>query len=408
MPLLDMRSALFGTYRPISAGYLTNLSADIFKFTAIVLVTIEAVYLSNVILSRVLAELLALNAGARSIALVVLYSIPNGLFIALPTALLIAVYIVVLRRRENQEFKIFAGFGYSVRALYVTAVTIGFAGAMLSLALSGFVEPAAKFRLATTLEGVAHQAIRDGELKSGRFYEVDDTTLFAASGDFSDGAGDVFLLQNGPHNVSKVIVASKLVKPRLREQDGFGLLLSDVSIYEFSDRLGPLTADRSWKSSSGCETCDRPPQSPPLRYMHVEQFYMGLPEVSATLKRDWRHPREANFIELFSAANWEAEHVEVLGERMLRAILCLITPLLALVAVALTSKSTLLFSLPITSALVLLLSFFASNNIGLISQFGIGVMATALLGGATVFAGVLIILVEKLNSYFIRAIGVSL
>ncbi len=402
-----MIPASFGVRRPVSLGYLASLSADIFKITLIVLVTIEALFLSDVIVSRVLPELLSLGAGIGSIALIVLFSVPNGLFIALPTALLVGVYIVVLRRRENQEFKIFAGFGYGPRTLSLTAVTVGLTGAALSLALSGFVEPVSRYLLVTTLEGVAHQAIRDGDLASGRFYQVGDTTIFAASGHLKTVAGDVFMHQKRSDDLGRVIVASRLFNPKIGEQNQFGLLLNDVNVYEFSDRAGERKAKTAQKREPGCVDCDQKDILPPLKYMYVDKFYMDLPKVSAEVTRNWRHPRETNFIDLFSVAEWDARHVEVFGERLLRSVLCLLTPLLALVAVAVTTKATLLFALPAASAGVLFLSFFASNNVGVISQYGLGGAVAILLGGAIAMAAVLIVLVWKLNGRFIGSIGIS-
>ena len=204
-----MISVSHSAHRPVSLLYLANLSADIGKITLIVLITIEGLFVSDIIVSRVLPELLAHGSGISTIALIVLYAAPNGLFIALPTALLIGVYIVVLRRREDQEFKIFAGMGYSPWILNITAVTIGLVGAVVSLVLSGFVEPTARFQLTSTLEGVAHQAIRDGELTSGRFYQVADMTFYAASGRMNKAAGDVFLYQKQSGDGGRVIIASQ-------------------------------------------------------------------------------------------------------------------------------------------------------------------------------------------------------
>lgn len=402
-----MNPVLSNVRRPVSLGYLANLSGDIVKITAIVLITIEAVFLSDVILSRVLAELLALSAGIDSIALVVLYSVPNGLFIALPTALLIGVYIVVLRRRENQEFKVFAGFGYGPKTLSVTAVTIGFLGSAISLALSGFVEPAARFRLATTLEGVAHEAIKDGELGSGRFYQVGDTTLYAASGRLDDVAGDVFIHQKRSEDLGRVIVASHLFNPQTNEQGQFGLQLKNVNIYEFADQTGTPAAGKREKTAADCVACEANDFLPPLKHLQVEQFHMALPKVELALTRDWRRPEETNFVDLFSMPDWKPRHVQVFGERLLRAALCLVTPLLALVAVALTFKRSFLLALPAAAAVVLVLSFFASNNVALISQFGIWATTGTILGGTVAISGLCIYFVQKLNGNFIRSIGVS-
>jgi lipopolysaccharide export LptBFGC system permease protein LptF len=95
----------------ISLAYLAGLMADVSKLTLIVLVTVVALFLSDVIVSSFLPSLLAHGAQLKSIFLIFLYASPNGLFIALPVALLIGVYIVVLRRREQNEFQVLQGLG---------------------------------------------------------------------------------------------------------------------------------------------------------------------------------------------------------------------------------------------------------------------------------------------------------
>jgi lipopolysaccharide export LptBFGC system permease protein LptF len=383
------------------------MSADVGKTVLIVLLTIEALFLSDVIVGRVLPQLLVHDAGVGTIALIVLYSVPNGLFIALPTALLIGVYIVVLRRREGQEFQIFAGFGYSPRVLSITAVVIGLSGSAVSLVLSGFVEPPARYHWITTLEGVAHQAIREGELASGRFYQMGDTTFYAASGRLNEVAGDVFMHQKRSEGLGRVIVASHLSNPQTNQQGQFGLLLNNVNIYEFADQAASRSARNGQKTAADCDGCEANDLLPPLKHLQVEQFHMELPKAKLALPRDWRRPEETNFVDLFSEPDWSSGHVQVFGERLLRAALCMVTPLLALVAVALTFKSTMLMSLPAAAGVVLVLSFFASNNVALISQYGAWATAGSILGGATVLSGLCVFLVQRLNGNFIRPIGVS-
>lgn len=398
---------MFSVRRPVSLHYLAGLSADVGKTVLIVLLTIEALFLSDVIVSRVLPQLLAHDAGVGTIALIVLYSVPNGLFIALPTALLIGVYIVVLRRREGQEFQVFAGFGYGPRVLSMTAVAIGLLGFAVSLMLSGFLEPPSRYHLITTLEGVAHQAIKDGELASGRFYQVGDTTLYAATGRLTEVAGDVFMHQDRADGLGRVIVASHLTNPQTNRQGHFGLLLNNVNIYEFANQTGPRTGRSGQKTAADCAECDANDLLPPLKHLQVEQFHMELPKAKLALPRDWRRPEESNFVDLLSEPDWDSSHVQVFGERLLRAALCLVTPLLALVTVALTFKSTMLISLPAAAGVVLVLSFFASNNVALISQYGVWATVGAILGGTIVLLGLFIVVVQKLNSSLIRSIGIS-
>ena len=360
LQLVKGRSTQFAAQRPVSLRYMANLAFDVSKFTLIVLVTIVTLFLSDVIVSGILPTLLAHGTGISTISLIVLYSVPNGLFIALPTALLIGVYIVFLRRREEQVFKISAGFGYSPRTLITIALAIGFVGAVVSLILSGFVEPPARYLFSTTMNGAAHKAIRDGELSSGRFYQVGDTTFYAASGRLNEVAGDVFLHQRRSESVGRVVVASQLVGQQFNKQGRFDLLFKNANLYEFADQDDLRESKKSTSSELGCLGCDPDDFLAPLKHLYFDKFYMALPKANLAPPRDWTLPEETNLLNLFFVSKWGPKHVEVLGERILRAALCLVTPLLALVAVALTFKSTLLLSLPTAAGGVLVLSFFAS------------------------------------------------
>ncbi|MEQ8737052.1 MAG: LptF/LptG family permease, partial [Hoeflea sp.] len=303
--------------RSVSNRSLTGLAAELGKIALIVLATIEAVFLCDIIVSRFMPELMALGASLPVIALVVVYSIPNGLFIALPTALLIAVYVVVLRRRENNEFGVFAGLGYSHRILSIGAVMIGLTGAIISLVLSGFVEPPARFLLASTLEQITYKAVRDGELASGRFYQIGDTTFYATSGRMNEVAGDVFLYQKSSEDTGRVIVASQLLNPQ-GDSEQSGVLFNNVNIYEFADTGGTETAQAQPALDSVCPECGSSEYFQPLSHMYFDRFYMELPKVDLPSTRDWLSPDEADFFELFSAPDWGAAHVQVFGERLMR------------------------------------------------------------------------------------------
>ncbi|WP_422370345.1 LptF/LptG family permease [Hoeflea sp.] len=401
-----MRPIRFGGNRSVSNRYLKGLAAEIGKIALIVLATIEAVFLCDVIVSRFMPELMALGAGVPVIALVVAYSVPNGLFIALPTALLIAVYIVVLRRRENNEFGVFAGLGYSHRILSIGAVMIGLSGAILSLVLSGFVEPPARFLLASTLEQITYKAVRDGELAAGRFYQIGDTTFYATSGRMNKVAGDVFLYQKSSEDTGRVIVASQLLNPQADDAERSGVLFNNVNIYEFADTGGAGAAKVQPEFNAVCPECGSSEYFQPLSHMYFDRFYMELPKVDLPSARDWLSPNEADFFELFSAPDWGAAHVQVFGERLMRAVLCLVTPLMALVAVAMTSKKTLLFCLPLASGIVLMLSFFASSGVGIVSSSGLLATTAVVMSVAVMIAVACTLMLHVMSGRFVRKIGV--
>lgn len=403
----DMTAVPFSTLRPVSLQYLANLSVDVLKITLIVLITIEALFVSDVIVSRVLPEMLAFGSQLSTIGMVVIYAAPNGMFIALPAALLIGVYTVVLRRREEHAFKIFAGMGYSPRILNVTAVTIGLLGAVVSLVFSGFVEPNARTLLTSTLQGAAHEAIRDGKLTSGRFYHVADTTIYAASGRTNKVAGDVFLYQKTPGDRARVIIANRSFNLQTDKKDRFGVLFNDANIYELADQAGAGDSQKQKQVGRDCVGCEADGSFPSLQHMHFDKFYMELPKEDFAQAHRLRGPEDANFIEMFSQSEWDSRYVQVFGERLMRAALCLITPLMGLVAVALTFRATLLLALPAACAVVLFFSFFASNCVGLISKYGAFTTAAGILVGAIGISGLFILLVNRLNSNFVRTIRVS-
>jgi hypothetical protein len=249
--------------------------------------------------------------------------------------------------------------------------------------------------------------MREGELASGRFYQVGDTTFYAASGRLSEGAGDVFLHQKRTKDIGRAIVASQLSNSKSDQKGQFGLLFKDVNIYEFADHQETQESQQRRSASGECLGCDRNEYLSPLKHLYFDKFYMELSNAGLVPLRKLRRPEEANFIELFSASDWDSRHDKVLGERLLRAALCLVTPLLALVAVALTYKGTLLLSLPISAGLVLLLSFFGTNNVGIISQFGSVATVTGVLGATILVAGVCIFTVQRLHGNLISSVGVN-
>lgn len=371
----------------------------------VVLVAVDAIFLSDIIVSLVLPELLAIDATAFTILKVILFATPRGLYIALPTAILIGVYLVLLRRREDQEFIVSAGFGYDLKPLFALCLVVGLCGAGFSIILSGFVEPFARYQFRTTIAGAVHQAVKDGNFKAGRFYNVDDVTLYAASGRLTNIAENVFIHQKMPGDINRVTFARKTQNPRAAKNGNVGLIFSDAHMYEFAEPDFSQDYPQKTENCAGCS--DSETRRAPT-YLFFNNLYSELSPARFFVPIERSGLTEATLFQLFSKSATDAKVVHVLGGRSLRAVLCILAPFLALVAVSLTNRTTLLFAMPAAAGIVLVLSFVNSGLIKALSQFGLLVTGSSIF---VLFVGLVVISIvvtQKLRNHLTRSIGITL
>jgi IS4 transposase len=116
----------------------------------------------------------------------------------------------------------------------------------LSLALSGFVEPSARYHLIRSLQSVVIEAVRDGELSAGRFYDVGDTTFYATSGRLNRAADNIFMYRERADNIDTVIVAGRLFNAEFSDVGRVGVLLNNVNIYDLPDRSRAFLSESAW------------------------------------------------------------------------------------------------------------------------------------------------------------------
>ena len=396
-------------WRPISVYYLYGMALDIGKITAVVLAAVVGLFLSDIVISKILPRLLEHGAGINTIAKVVFFATPEGLFIALPTALLVGVYMVALKRREHQEFTVSAGFGYDTKILCVLALLLGIVGALVSIILSGFVEPKTRLMWRLTYETVAHQAVRDGELDAGRFYQVGDATVYAATGRLSDVAGDVFLHQNLSREAQRVIVSRQILNPNTAEDGKIGLLFGIANIYEFLIP-GDDTGEKGGEQVAGtqCIGCAPGDFLSPLKHLYFEKFYSELTPDSENTLRSWRRSNEKTLLELLSRENLTTSDVKEIGERVFRSALCLITPFLALLAVALTTSRSLVFVMPSAAGLVLVLSFLNEALMEVVAPFGVAATGGIIAIGVLLICSVCIALIRFFEGNLTRSMAISI
>ena len=230
---MNVASPSWRSIGPLSLRYGAGIAFDVFKFAFLVLLGAEAIFLSDVLMSNLLPTVLDHQASFLSLVVLIAFTVPGVMVIALPLSLLVGSYMVIMNRRQATEFVILADMGRSLRALIILIGLIGFGGLVVSHLLSGFIEPLTRYNLSRTLFHIEYDALREGRIASGKFYQIGDNAVFASSGQFSDAARKLFVHQKVDETKNRIIMADQSIRLKEPQISGMGLLLQDVAVYEF-------------------------------------------------------------------------------------------------------------------------------------------------------------------------------
>ena len=389
---------------PVLLRYTGGLLSEVAKRTFIVLVAVEVVYLSDVVISYLLPRVLEFEAGVLDLLLLIVLAMPEVLTIALPLTLLIATYLTLLRRREAREFIIMAGTGYGPRALIALALMVGVGGLSLSLLLTGYAEPHTRYLTRKVLFDIVYGALRDGELSAGKFYEIGDLVVFASSGRIAGVAGNAFIHQRLDNSRYRVIVANKTVRMNTIEGAKTGLILENAAVHEFEKRDASVGGgDAPAIDSADCSACGAGRDMSTLSVLTSNRLFVETPtaEVPQIGARGESIEEWTNF-ELLSQDTTITSVASTLGVRLLRALLCFLAPLLALLSAGLTTQRTFLIALPLAAAAVLFVSFFTPYAVNVVVPVGLaGTMAIAVAWAA----GVALLVVWSIQRFQAGCVG---
>lgn len=392
----------------LTQRYAAGLVLDAWKLAFIVLAGAEAIFLSDALISNLLPVALEHQAGILNLLTLVVLSVPVVLVIALPLALLVGAYFAFLRRRQVAEFTVIAGMGYSSRSLIALAVAIGLGGLAASLLLSGFAEPLARHQLAEAVFHIQYDALREGKIAAGKFYRIGNYAVFASSGRLNDAANNIFIHQRVSPQKDRVVVARHAVRFRGPERStNIGLILEGVAIFDLqhpeldSDEGGPASHDDQ------CAGCLDTATVSPFQIMRFDRIFVEFPSANLpSLGPRSSQPQEWTSLELLQQGPREEWVTSILGDRMLRGLICFLTPLIGLLAVAMTTDRTYLLALPVAGSVVLCAGFFGSYGVEFLAARGllatVGVLI-ALAASAAVFVAAWI---RRRESGYIRPLGV--
>ncbi len=391
--------------KPVAIRHEIGLLVDVARLALAFVAGVEAIYLSDLVINRILPRVLDSGASLANVLVLVILSMPSCLYIALPIAVLASVYFVVLRRREAREFIVFAGMGRGVGRILVFAVTVGAAALVLSLFLSGYVEPLSRYEASRTMFDVRFEAIRNGAIGAGKFYHHNDFTMFAGNGQTRNVADRVFFLQDLGGDSYQLVTASQSHRLDQPAMTSAGVLLHMAAIYDFDiRRQNASNAD----ALADCETCSLLSIVPGGAHA-TSQILVDMPNLTFPDSE----PRgskvgERTSLEMLNGDLWSNAVIEELGDRLFRGLLVFVAPMLAVLAVSLTQPAWFLAALPAAASLVLAGSFFGSRLVAFLAPLGLVGLVAVLLGGTIALTALAVSLVFRFENGCIQHGGVQL
>ena len=366
---IGRQAILSGRMQQYARGFFSGVVLQILAVVALV----EAIFLAERF-TIVFRDAAAKDANLLDIFLLLGCTSTEIFDLALSVAVLIAVYSTVLRMRENRELLALFAAGSGPLHLTVLALVVAVGSQLVSLSVSGLLDPASRYAQRVLLLDAETRALKTG-ISTGQFYFFPNYVAFApeqnASGEglFSPNesyltAGHaivphkraakknnrrLFLYEQAAPTMSRVITADRA---KLDGPNAAGIVtlhLSGFAQHMFKDREQPDTPGPVKPLCPSCPSTEGIPQvamnvRDVTQVMRVDQL-LPFPARGAD-------PKEQTLIEQIlehpdgASADYRSS-METLGDRIARSLLCLLAPLIALLAVSYTNRLTSYLALPV-------------------------------------------------------------
>lgn len=332
----------------------------------LILLFVEAILLAEK-LNDVLRAALDRQARFSDILVLLLYTVPAVFDLALPLALMIAVYRIVLRRREDRELLVLSGAGIGSARFVWWAMAIGLAAQLFSLAVSGVIQPHVKYAERKLLFIAQYQALRGG-IAPGQFYSFGKNTVYASRQEKRSPDRPLFIFQRdvNENNSDRVIDANHALLVGPDENGNLTLRLRDFTTLDYDYGQG----DGRSVVQSGSTRIGQYDQE-----LTLDQLLRFDPRGSTVA--EWTS------LELVTAAlaseRTDIPKVTEAGRRLARSLLCLVAPLIAGLALAFTNRATRSFALPAACGVLMCVDLGASALVENQARAGIIVVVLTLL-----------------------------
>ncbi len=332
-------------------------------YMVLILLLIEAIFLAEElvgILNR-LFNALGSRAHLSDVLLVMILRTPEVFDLALPTALLVAVYRVSLQSREDREFLVIAGMGVGSQKLIALAVIVGVVAQMAALIVSGLIEPSTRFAQRAFFFEAAFRAMRDGS-SSGRLYFLTNHVVYAVPQTERAGERHVFVHEYRKTSATDRVIVAESARVQGPDNDGsLTVVMEDMTIDDFpnwnSSNRQPSLRAPTGEAIRGCTDCEAPKSAPSNSVFAKTLAQKMMPDEIIRFEPRGRWPSEWSSFELARVSEGPGpltdQHDYEIVHRFARSLLCVLAPLLAGLALTYTTKNSMAFVLPLACAFLM-------------------------------------------------------
>jgi len=342
------------TYFSISQSYASWIIAQVVLYSLLIVLLFEGIFLSQHFID--IFQEFADEVGSLTDAMMLVVLTAPEIHFVIPVAVLTAVYLVMIKCRERRELIVLTGTGLGVQQFAVLAFVFGMAALSMSLVITGIIVPHTRFAFRSDLFVFRNEAITAGGT-TGHFYSFPGYIVFKWP---QPGAKDsaLFIYQSREGGDDRAISVNNAHVSGSSQREALDLRLRDVVAVDVPNANSQQ--DEGWPLQiaklSDCTACAQVDK----RVMRIENYALtfDLGQLSHLEPRGIE-PGEWTTAELLAIS--PAPHVGISGEslrkelmdRLVRSLLCLSAPFIALLAVGWTTRLTQGFALPIACGVVL-------------------------------------------------------
>jgi lipopolysaccharide export LptBFGC system permease protein LptF len=358
--------------------YTARLFARIILEVCLLALLIEALYLSERFI-HVLEMIIDQPIGLANLVPLLGWTAPE-VHLALPIALLIAVYRVILRCREQREFIVLASSGQSILPLVQVTTVVALMALLFSLLISGAVYPYAKFEFRSDIYSIRYQALRGGSAP-GQFLFFPDYTMYVWPSDKAQVERPIFVKQIVDEKTYRIINAKRIELVDGQQTSQLLIRMLGVTVNDFPNVNELWVASEPEREADSrdhfCNGCG----IKTLRAVSlIKELKLAPLEPRGITLDEWTTPELLGLMSAPSGRDVRPDTSTEAVRRFARSLLCFLAPFLAWSTLTFTRCNSEPFALPVACVLLTCGDIGFSQVISTIAPGNAGILAAALVG----------------------------